>query len=1224
MDASSEKSPAGQPATDIPAILRKMMDDARAEKNAAAERDKVVKSGIKPSAGSEAHAAPAEGAVGGGTSGPKSASAAMPSIETPYPVDTLLSSNLDPKVALPVTTADDVGSSHVVRTIPSMEGLAPDSLNPLHMGADAGGEQASLGRGDIEYGVESSGPGSAFATPIETPKLEKAEFPVAPPEEVQSPHSALRKQSTASLTSRITSSLQTALANAEGPLKETLLKAQGPLQDTLSKAQGPIKSTISKAQQPINEALHKAEVPVANAMSALEQQIHKVLATQPPPPETESGIASDLKRALPRAAEYLMTLNPVISLALMAGASLIGWSIGNLGWSWLWVLILSVSGVLYVTKLRTTMSQAVSFETKRNEAILALGNRPESAEWVNFFIQQLWPIIDPQLFADIIDVLEDQFIAEAPSFITRIHIADFDLGPHAPKITSMQVYPGASGEDAVLMDVALKMQPTPQELAQKSHLNTHLLLVISMGSHKLGSVSIPILAEVAEFEAKARLHIQFTSQMPFVKTVKFTLLETPHLEFGVKPLKVGNIMNLPLLSQFIMSTTEKVIHDLLVSPKVMAIEVDKLLDNTNIKALGVVKVVFRQARNLHGSDVGGSADPYATLSFAKNSRSLARTRIIPNEKNPVWNETHYVLLTEEDVKNGIPLVAKIWDHDNMRPDDELGRFSLKIEDLVDSEGVLFDGWKSLLNKKDEDSKMRKMGELDFQIGFFPKLEKASRKEDSEKYSGGILQLWVHECADLLLRPKDRNGLYVNPFVHVYINDKQTFSTRIKHSNPSPVYNSSTEIFIRDWRHTRVRIVVKDSRMHEHDVVIGVVVVELGDVLARSEPMMFTSWNPLSGGIGFGKVRTTFMFQPVKLDEPEHLTGWDVGELEIKDLKISSLSFVTKDESHAPSVYVRVRSPLTDPTKARTKTSPRNTLQPDFSSEDPMKLHLTHRYQTPLRFEIRQRASIFTGDKTIAVGKMFCQDLVDGQPKQVVLALRRWVRRVKGSGLELGGESTDLTRPGDVDPTVGESVVNETAGGKVEGGRAIASDDDQLEGGKEEDFDQNDEGESDEDGETESITSGFSETIASSSPGDDITSHGAPTLSFTATFRPGQTWVQNRNEGEEAYLDATKHNTEASDTRAQLSSVTEKERKHMHGVGKRLFTLSDTAITVPAGKSAGKEEKGAAKERMKRESPGGDKLLKGTHTTRSMAWGKDMLVDGVKQSVVGKVASKKVV
>ena len=55
-----------------------------------------------------------------------------------------------------------------------------------------------------------------------------------------------------------------------------------------------------------------------------------------------------------------------------------------------------------------------------------------------------------------------------------------------------------------LMDVAIAMEPKPSELAQKTRLNTHLMLVISLGSNKLGSISVPILAEVASFSAKVK------------------------------------------------------------------------------------------------------------------------------------------------------------------------------------------------------------------------------------------------------------------------------------------------------------------------------------------------------------------------------------------------------------------------------------------------------------------------------------------------------------------------------------------------------------------------------------------------------------------------------------------------------------------------------------------------------------------------------------------------
>lgn len=270
-----------------------------------------------------------------------------------------------------------------------------------------------------------------------------------------------------------------------------------------------------------------------------------------PTPESLSGTYRSAERShkelegriLPRIAHFMMTLDPFINIAGVTASGLTGWLIGTWHWSYVWMILLGICLALYVVKIRTTMSRAVDFERKRNEATLHLGEGVETAEWMNFFMAQLWPIIDPALFTAAIDTLEDQFVAQAPSFITRIHIADFELGPRAPRITSMQTYPRASGEDAVLMDLTIALHPSPQEIASRTRLNTHILIEIHLGHPKLGSVTVPIMVEEAGFEAQIRVWLKMTSTAPFVKTLKFTLLNKPQIDFAVRPLRMGNLMN---------------------------------------------------------------------------------------------------------------------------------------------------------------------------------------------------------------------------------------------------------------------------------------------------------------------------------------------------------------------------------------------------------------------------------------------------------------------------------------------------------------------------------------------------------------------------------------------------------------------------------------------------------------------------------------------------------
>ncbi|KAI8816213.1 uncharacterized protein EV422DRAFT_546542 [Fimicolochytrium jonesii] len=725
------------------------------------------------------------------------------------------------------------------------------------------------------------------------------------------------------------------------------------------------------------------------------------------------------KHVLPKLAQFLMTSDPFVNVGFVTVFGIVGWCIGNWNWSWLWALFLGVGYALYTLRIRSTMQKAVDFELRRNEAVLRLGENVESAEWLNFFIAQLWPIIDPALFTAAIDTLEDQFVAQAPTFITRIHIADFELGPRAPRITSMQVYPKASGEDAVLMDLTVAFQPSPQEIASQTRLNMHILINIHVGHPKLGSVAVPIMAEAAGFEAKIRIWLKMSSKAPFVKTLKFTLLNKPSINFAVKPLKMGNIMNLPVLSQFIMGTIDKTIEDMLVTPKLMSLELDRILLGDaalgDTRALGIIKIVFRQARNLRAADWSGSSDPYATISFGNSTNFLARTRILPRDRNPLWNETHYAIVTEDDVKNGVGLSVKVWDFDALTRNEVLGMFEVRVEEIVDSEGVIFDGWKSLLKKneaKDGGAEtLARNGKLNFQLGFYPKVDLKDNHEAAQRYKSGILSLQLHQALDLILRPKDKDGLYPSPYIHVYCNDLPCFKTRVKHNNPSPVWAATTEFFIRDWSRTVLRLVVKDARQHEHDPVLGVVVLKLGEVFGKTEEMMVSNWHELQGGIAFGRVRCSVAFRSVKLEEPENMRGFPVGDLVVNDVQLRGLETMVKGESKPPHVRIRIRSPLTEPTSLSTKTAqpasftptwcttPASPTGPDAkltldktpaTPSDPLTLHLTSRYQTALRFEVVAKSGpLSLRSRVLAVGKMFAQDMVDDQPRKVTLLLKRW-------------------------------------------------------------------------------------------------------------------------------------------------------------------------------------------------------------------------------------------
>ncbi|TPX57024.1 hypothetical protein PhCBS80983_g04131 [Powellomyces hirtus] len=990
------------------------------------------------------------------------------------------------------------------------------------------------------------------------------------------------------------------------------------------------------------------------------------------------------EKFLPNIAQFLMSLDPYINVAIITGGALGGWMIGNWGWSWVWTCFAGVCLALYVSRIRTSMSRAVDFEKKRNEATLKLGENVESAEWVNFFIAQLWPIIDPGLFTAAIDTLEDQFIAQAPSFITRINIADFELGPRAPRITSMQVYPGASGEDAVLMDLTVAMHPSPQELASRTRLNTHILINIHLGHPKLGSITVPIIAESAGFEAQIRVWLRFTSNAPFVKTLKFTLLNKPQIDFAIRPLKLGNLMNMPILSQFIMGVVEKTVEDMLVSPKIMALELDRILMGDaaigDTRALGVVKFVFRQAKHLRAADWSGSSDPYATVSFGNASTFLARTRIISRDRNPMWNETHYAVITEDDIKNGFPLSVKVWDYDAISRNEVLGQFEIRTEEVVDSEGVMFDGWKTLLrkNQAEDASKpdvLERNGKLNFQLGFYPKVDLHNKAEAAKKYKSGILAVQIHQALDLILRPKDKNGLYPSPYIHAFVNDQLAFKTRIKHDNPSPVWAFTQEFFVRDWTRTILRLVVKDSRQHEHDPVIGVVVVKLSDVFKNDDDMMTSSWHNLQGGIGFGKIRVSAGFRSVQMEEPENMMGFNVGELEVKDFTIKGLEKITKDRSTPPSnIRIRIRSPITQPARLATKVCHPATLTPHW--DDKLSLKVNSRYQTALRFEVYQKGRLGFNSKILAVGKMYLQDMVDNHEREVVLGLKRWKGANKKKDddeedhlgttdkqvlrQELAAEDTTKEHPqgaeaaqqglatdisgdrtatapsaGQQGPESADKAFNQsnelqlpqssTAGSRRNSAThsrassisgTVWSDTDSDEDDQDVRDDNMDAGDDDD---SHSVAS-FSDDSLAPEANPLTTIHSSPELCFKAIFRPGRHWIETRGEGEDVEvdeLDAKKTEEEGGPVEEEEEDTADSAAAHPRGADKtnkhkKLFTLHTSTSPSDRRKSKDASASGAKE----------DSRLPGNKLSRTLEWSKDTVMEGVKSTRLWKKSSKR--
>lgn len=83
-----------------------------------------------------------------------------------------------------------------------------------------------------------------------------------------------------------------------------------------------------------------------------------------------------------------------------------------------------------------------------------------------------------------------------------------------------------------------------------------------------------------------------------------------------------------------------------------------------------------------------------------------------------------------------------------------------------------------------------------------------------------------------------------------VNDDVVFKTRVKQYATNPYYEAGTEVFVRDWQNTVVRLVVRDSRLREADPIMGIVSVRLSEVFAQASSV--TQTYAITEGVGFGK------------------------------------------------------------------------------------------------------------------------------------------------------------------------------------------------------------------------------------------------------------------------------------------------------------------------------------------------------------------------------------
>jgi Ca2+-dependent lipid-binding protein len=609
--------------------------------------------------------------------------------------------------------------------------------------------------------------------------------------------------------------------------------------------------------------------------------------------------------------------------AVIAFACLASWLIAVLGGGLAWVfIVMAICSTYYRTSLRR-VRRNFRDDITREMALKKLETDNESVEWINSFLVKFWPIYQPVLAQTVINSVDQVLSGATPSFLDSLKLKTFTLGSKPPRMEHVKTYPQAE-DDVVIMDWMFSFTPndtadmTARQL--KNKINPKVILEIRVGKAMV-SKGLDVIVEDMAFTGLMRLKIKLQIPFPHVEKIEMSFLERPTIDYVCKPLggeTFGFDINfIPGLESFIMEQIHGTLAPMMYAPNVFPIEVAKMLAGTPVdQAIGVVAITLHGAQGLKNTDkFSGTPDPYAVVSL--NSRQpLAQTKVVKENANPRWNETHYVIVTSFSDA----LTVDIYDYNDIRKDKKLGSASFPLENVEE----VYEHENERLELTN-DGKAR--GLLLCDVRFFPVLEPKKLEDGSTEpppdSNQGILRFTVEQAKELD-GTKSMVGL-LNPYAMLLLNGKEVHTTKKLKRTNNPIWdNGSKEILITDKKSAKLGVAIKDDRDIAGDQLIGTYQIKLEDMLefmAKGQ-----QWYNLAGA-KTGRVKMMAQWRPVAISGIAAGTGGymtPVGVLRIHfkyARQLRNVEALGKSDPYARVVMMGIE-------RARTVTF-KNNLNPDW-------------------------------------------------------------------------------------------------------------------------------------------------------------------------------------------------------------------------------------------------------------------------------------------------------
>ncbi|EDO37277.1 predicted protein, partial [Nematostella vectensis] len=463
-----------------------------------------------------------------------------------------------------------------------------------------------------------------------------------------------------------------------------------------------------------------------------------------------------------------------LSLFVIALLSLT-WLLGAYGFSYLWCLFIIplLFTIWYRKNCRILEDRVREAEIKvhRRKAL----RDEETTEWLNFILNRWWNFSETSICQLVRDSLNPVLDYSRPSFIENMELVEFSFGKKTPFLKYVKVFENIDEGDSVNEPATDSnvFEPPDKIKERQRHLlvlnmdlclhapDTNIIIRVRLGGKMLGA-DVDVGLEDVSLSGRAQIVFELDHMVPFphMKSVAVTFLEKPEVGFDVRMMKAVQVMDIPMLKDFI-----------------NALVMDSLTYDDQVFAS--FKVGEQEEKCSEKTQGGTSWEG----SFSFLIYDLTAENLIVEVRGKRVFGTKYTIAKYKLFLNALGLEKK-----------------KKVDTTLEKEGI-------------------KGSRLEITLEYAPlkTFEVSTRTNEEEflsKYKmdepvnikSGVLLVALHSGSKLL--SMDADG-YSDPYCIITSNREKVKTTSVVEGTVNPVWDSITEILVKDINKTNLHFFVYD-------------------------------------------------------------------------------------------------------------------------------------------------------------------------------------------------------------------------------------------------------------------------------------------------------------------------------------------------------------------------------------------------------------------------------